>query len=249
MAFEEDAMKTDAEVLLMQRERAKGRTQEQAAARAGMSVRTARQYERRGRLPSQLKQPRTYQTRPNPFAADWPWIQAQLEGDAALQATTLFALLCDQYPGRYQAIQLRTLQRHIAAWRLAHGPAKEVIFPQVHRPGERAQSDFTHLTDLGITLGGVLFPHLVFHLVLTYSNMEAVHVCLSERFESLAEGIEAALWQLGGVPAQHRTDHLSAAIRPLDAAGRTQATDRSAALLAHYGMVATTNNAGEVLST
>ena len=50
-------MKTDAEVLLMKRERAKGKTQEQAAARAGMSVRTARQYERRGRLPSQLKQP------------------------------------------------------------------------------------------------------------------------------------------------------------------------------------------------
>lgn len=238
-------MKTDAEVLLMKRERTKGRTQEQAAARAGMSVRTARAYERRGRLPSQLKQPRTYQTRPNPFAADWPWIQAQLEGDAALQATTLFALLCDQYPGRYQAIQLRTLQRHIAAWRLAHGPAKEVIFPQVHRPGERAQSDFTHMTDLGVTIDGVLFPHLVFHLVLTYSNMEAVHVCLSESFESLAEGMEAALWQLGGVPMQHRTDHLSAAIRPLDAEGRTQATDRYAALLAHYGMVATTNNAGE----
>ena len=238
-------MKTDAEVLLMKRERAKGRTQEQAAARAGMSVRTARQYERRGKLPSQLKQPRTYQTRPNPFAADWPWIQAQLAGDAALQATTLFALLCHQYPGRYQAIQLRTLQRHIAAWRLAHGPAKEVIFPQVHRPGERAQSDFTHMTDLGITLGGVLFPHLLFHLVLTYSNMEAIHVCLSESFEALAEGLEAGLWQLGGVPTQHRTDHLSAAIRPLDADGRAQATDRYAALMAHYGMVPTTNTAGE----
>ena len=238
-------MKTDAEVLLMKRERTKGRTQEQAAARAGMSVRTAREYERRGQLPSQLKQPRTYQTRPNPFAADWPWIQAQLAGDAALQATTLFALLCDQYPGRYQAIQLRTLQRHIAAWRLAHGPAKEVIFPQVHRPGERAQSDFTHMTDLGITLGGVLFPHLLFRLVLTYSNMEAIHVCLSESFESLAEGIEASLWQLGGVPTQHRTDHLSAAIRPLDADGRAQATDRYAALMAHYGMTPTTNTAGE----
>ena len=238
-------MKTAAEVLLMKRERAKGRTQEQAAARAGMSVRTARQYEQRGQLPSQLKQPRTYQTRPNPFAADWPWIQGQLEGDAALQATTLFALLCDQSPGRYQAIQLRTLRRHIAAWRLAHGPAKAVIFPQVHRPGERAQSDFTHMTDLGVTLGGVLFPHLLFHLVLTYSNMEAIHVCLSESFEALAEGIEAALWQLGGVPAQHRTDHLSAAIRPLDADGRAQATDRYAALMAHYGMVPTTNTAGE----
>ena len=238
-------MKTDAEVVLMKRERAKGRTQEQAAARAGMSVRTARQYERRGRLPSQLKQPRTYQTRPNPFAADWPWVQAQLERDAALQATTLFALLCEQHPGRYQAIQLRALQRHIAAWRAQNGPEREVIFPQGHRPGRMAQSDFTHMTDLGVTLGGVLFPHLLFHLVLTYSNMEAVHICLSESFESLAEGLEACLWQLGGVPEQHRTDHLSAAIRPLDTAGRAQATDRYAALMAHYGMTPTTNTAGE----
>ena len=140
-------MKTDAEVQLMMRERAKGKTQEQAAARAGMSVRTARAYERQGQLPSQLKQPRAYQTRRNPFADDWPWIQAQLERDAALQATTLFTLLCEQYPGRYQAVQLRALQRHIAAWRAQHGPAREVIFPQVHRPGERAQSDFTHMTD------------------------------------------------------------------------------------------------------
>ena len=44
-------MKTDAEVLLMKRERAKGRTQEQAAARAGMGVRTVRRYERAGKLP------------------------------------------------------------------------------------------------------------------------------------------------------------------------------------------------------
>ena len=78
------AMKQDAEVRLMLRERAKGRTQEQAAARAGMSVRTARMYERRARLPSQLKQPRTYRSRPNPFADDWPWIAKLLEDDPAL---------------------------------------------------------------------------------------------------------------------------------------------------------------------
>src|SRR6185437_3642793 len=120
----EGAMKTDAEVLLMKRERAKGKTQEQAAARAGMSVRTVRKYERQGQLPSQLRPPRTYPTRRNPFADDWPWIQAQLERDAAVQATILFTLLCEQHPGRYQASQVRTLQRHIAAWRAQHGPAR-----------------------------------------------------------------------------------------------------------------------------
>lgn len=238
-------MKTDAEVRRMVKERATGKTQEQVAARTGMSVRTLRTYERAGKLPSQLRQPRTYQTRPNPFADAWPWITGQLSRDPALQATTLFALLCERHPGRYPAIQLRTLQRHVAAWRAQHGPEQEVFFPQVHQPGVAAQSDFTHMTDLGITLAGLPFPHLLFHLVLTYSNVEAVHICPSETFEALAEGIEVCLWQIGGVPQQHRTDHLSAAIRPLDADGRAQATARYQALMAHYGLAPTTNTAGE----
>jgi Mu transposase, C-terminal domain len=193
-------MKQDAEVLLMLRERAKGRTQELAAARAGMSVRTARAYERRAKLPSQLKQPRAYRSRPNPFADDWPWVTAQLGHDPALQGQTLFGLLCERHPGRYQDGQLRTLQRHIAAWRAQYGPEREVFFPQVHEPGEAAQSDFTHMTSLGVTLGGV--------------------------------------------PRQHRTDHLSAAIYPLDADGRAQAKERYRLLMLHYGLEATTNNLG-----
>lgn len=237
-------MKRDQEVLRMRTERAKGRTQAQAAARAGMSERTARKYERLARLPSELKQPRPYRTRPNPFAEVWPWVVGQLERDPALQATTLFQLLTQLHPGRFQAGQLRTLQTHISQWRAEHGPHREVIFPQVHQPGITAQSDFTHLTDLGITLGGVPFPHLVYHLVFVYSNVEAVRICFSETFEALAEGLERCLWQLGGVPRQHRTDHLSAAIRPLDSPGRAEATDRYAALLRHYGLEPTTNNAG-----
>jgi transposase len=238
-------MKKDAEVRLLKRERRKGASQEVAAARTGMSVRTARKYERLGQLPSQLTRPRTHRTRPDPFAEDWPWIQAQLEQDAALQATTLFALLLERRPGHYQDGQLRTLQRKITTWRTCAGPPQEVFFPQVHIPGQVAQSDFTAMTDLGITLGGVPFPHLLFHLVLAYSNAEAVRVCFSESFEALAEGIEQCLWQLGGVPQQHRTDHLSAAIRPLDAAAQAAATQRYTALLAHYGMQPTTNNLGE----
>lgn len=87
-------MKKDAEVRLMMQERSKGRSQAVAAARAGMSERTARTYERRGVLPSQQRRPRTHRTRVNPFAEDWEWVVSQLERDPALQATTLFALLC-----------------------------------------------------------------------------------------------------------------------------------------------------------
>ena len=237
-------MKTDSEVHRMIRERNKGKTLEQTAARANMSVPTARKYLRSGKLPSQLKQPRAYRTRPDPFANDWPWIQAHLERDNALQAQTLFALLCEQHPDRYQPGQLRTLQRRIAAWRALHGPEQEVIFEQVHQPGRMAQSDFTHMADLGVTLGGVPFPHLIYHLVLTYSNVEAVQICFSESFEALAEGVEACLWQLGGVPQLHRTDNLSAAVHVLEAAGRKQFTARYLALLAHYGLQPSTNNAG-----
>lgn len=238
-------MKKDAEVLLMIKERRKGATQQVAAARSGMSERTLRKYEQLGHLPSQARQPRTYRTRANPFAEVWDWVVRELERDPALQANTLFALLQDQDPGRYPAGQLRTLQRHIAAWRAVHGPAQAVIFAQVPQPGVLAQSDFTHRTRLGITLAGMPFAHLLFPLVLPYSTVEAVQVCFSESFESLAEGLEHSLWQIGGVPLQHRTDHMSAAVRPLDRAGRQDFTDRYRALMAHYGMEPTANNAGE----
>src|SRR5947208_12863559 len=241
---EGSGMKRDSEVLLMRRERAKGRTQEQAAARAGMSLRTLRRYERRGKLPSQFQEPRTYRTRPSPFAEDWPWIASQLKRDPALQGTTLFGLLKELRPGHYQASQLRTLHRQIAAWRAQYGPGREVIFPQIHEPGEAAQSDFTYMNSLGVTLGGVPFPHLVFHLMLVYSNVEAIQICFSESYESLVEGFETCLWQIGGVPRQHRTDHLSAAIHPLDADGRAQAKERYRLLMAHYGLEPTTNNLG-----
>jgi hypothetical protein len=228
----------------MLRERRKGKTQEQAAARAGMHPNTARKYIRAGTLPSHLKQPRTYRTRTDPFADDWPWVQAHLERDSAVQAQTLFALLCDQHPGRYQSGQLRTLQRRIALWRAQHGPDREVMFAQIHHPGQRAQSDFTHMTDLTITLAGQPFPHLLYHLVLTYSNVEAVQICFSESFEALADGIESCLWQLGGVPEQHRTDNLSAAVHQLDADGRKDFTARYTALMGHYSMQPSTNTPG-----
>src|SRR5438128_365542 len=237
-------VKKDTEVKRFMQARHKGATQQVAAARAGMSERTARTYERARKLPSQLKRPHTWRTRPNPFEEDWPWVVEQLERDEALQATTLFALLCERHPGRYQLVQVRTLQRHIAQWKALHGKAHEVIFEQQHRPGERGQSDFTHMADLGITLGGVPFAHLLFHFVLTYSNAEAVTICFSESFEALAEGLERCLWQVGGVPEQHRTDHLSAAVRQLKKGEQEDWTERYQALMTHYGMQPTWNNTG-----
>ncbi len=125
-----------------------------------------------------------------------------------------------------------------------HGPEQEVIFPQQHKPAERAQSDFTHMEDLEVSIAGEPFPHMVFHLVFTYSNVEAVRICFSESFEALAEGIEHALWQIGGVPEQHRTDHLTAAVKQEHKSGAEDWTQRYQALMAHYGMQPTWNNTG-----
>lgn len=237
-------MKQDGEIKLLLEERRKGASQKLAAARTGMSERTARKYEQAGKLPSQLKQPRQHRTRENPFAGDWSWVECQLQDDPALQTKTLFALLCQAFPGRYQEGQLRTLQRHVQAWRVQKGPDQEVMFPQEHVPGRMAQSDFTSMNALQITLAGTPFPHLLFHLVLTYSNVEAVRVCFSESFEALAEGLEAALWQLGGAPAWHRTDNLSAAVRDLDRDGLHEFTKNYRGLLSHYGMQPSANTAG-----
>ncbi|MGZ3609977.1 MAG: hypothetical protein ACXVBU_07925, partial [Ktedonobacteraceae bacterium] len=104
-----------------------------------MSERTARKYEQTGALPSALKGPHDWQTRSNPFEEDWPWVVEQLERDPALQSTTLFALLCERHPDRYRPTQDRTLRRHIARWRVLHGPEKDIIFEQVHTPGERVR--------------------------------------------------------------------------------------------------------------
>ena len=237
-------MKNDHEVLRMRRERSNGKTQEQAAARAAMSVRTARHYERLGQLPSQTKQLRTHRTRPNPFAGDWAWVVAQLERDAALQAKTRFAELVQRYPGRYQPNQLRTPQRHVASWRAQFGPAREVMFAQVHHPGARGQSDFTHMEDLQVTLAGLPFAHLVYHFILTYSHVEAIQLCFSGSFEALAEGIESCLWQVGSMPQLHRTDNLSAAVVKIAAAGERVYTDRYLGLRAHDHMQPSTNQPG-----
>jgi len=238
-------MKKDGEIKLLLDERGKGVSQKLAAARAGVSERTARKYEQAGKLPSQMKRPRTHRTRDDPFADDWPWVEAQIREDPALQTKTLFALLCAAFPGRYQEGQLRTLQRHVQAWRVRHGPGQEIMFAQQHLPGRMAQSDFTSMNALGVSVAGTPFPHLAYHLVLTYSNVEAVRVCFSESFEALSEGLEHCLWQIGGVPEWHRTDNLTAAVRDLDREGRHEFTQNYRALLAHYGMQPSANTAGQ----
>ena len=210
------------------------RTQEMAAAKAGVSPKTARKYLRAQKLPSEVSKAHTWRTRPDPFDDLWDWCRQQLEVNPRLQSKTLFEALQRSHPGRLQDGQLRTLQRRVKRWRATEGPGKEVFFDQVHRPGELCQSDFTHMTSLGVRINGQIFEHLAYHFVLTYSNWEWAMVCSSESFESLSEGLQGALWRLGGVPKAHRTDRMSAAVCRLpDAEAFTR---RYQGLLDHHGL-------------
>ena len=205
-----------------------------AAAKAGMDEKTARKYRRLGKLPSEVKVEHSWRTREDPFSEVWEEVREKLELNAGLEAKTLFEDLQRRYPGRYADGQLRTLQRRVKAWRALEGPAKEVFFPQVHKPGELCQSDFTYMKSVGVTIQGQPFEHLIYHFVLTYSNWETGTICFSESFESLSEGLQNALWQLGGVPRAHRTDRLTTAVHK--PAHPEEFSRRYTALLRHYGL-------------
>ena len=209
-------------------------TQEIAAAKAGMDVKTARKYLRARRLPSEMKAERHWRTRQDGFSAVWPEIQEQLRTNPGLEAKTVLAALQRQSPDRFADGQLRTLQRRIKQWRATEGPAQEVYFVQEHRAGELCESDFTHLTDFEITIGGEPFAHMLYHFVLTYSNWETGTICPSESFASLSEGLQNALWELGGVPLLHRTDRMTAAVNNLTDQAEFQRSYQ--ALLRHYGI-------------
>ena len=221
----------------------KSKSQELAAAKAGISERSARRIEGAATLPSQS--PRRYwRSRIDPFAAVWDAeVVPLLRAAPKLMGITLLRKLQDDHPEEFPDGMLRTLQRHIRQWRALEGPPKEVFFPQDHVPGHRGLSDFTRAEELRITVAGEPFAHNVHHFVLAFSRWEHVEVVEGgESFAALALGLQNALWQAGGAPAEHRTDSLSAAFKNLTE--EADFTVRYTALIDHYGMAATRNNRG-----
>jgi len=213
-----------------------------ASMKAGMDEKTARKYRRSGKLPSEIKQEHTWRTRKDPFEDVWDNIKSMLKINPGLEAKTLFEDLQRKSPGEFADGQLRTLQRRIKHWRAVAGPFKEVFFGQIHKPGELGQSDFTRMDKLGVTIGGIPFNHMIYHFVLTYSNWESGTICFSESFESLSQGLQNALWELGGVPQNHRTDCLTTAVNK---AGNPEIfTKRYQDLVDHYGITACKTNPG-----
>ena len=212
----------------------KGKNLCASAAKADMDEKTARKYRGLNKLPSEIKIDHAWRTREDPFDEVWEDVKGKLKINPGLEAKTLFEDLQRRHQGDFADGQLRTLQRRVKTWRALEGSPKEVFFPQVHKPGELCQSDFTDMKALGVTILGKPFEHLVYHFVLTYSNWETGTICFSESFESLSEGLQNAVWELGGVPERHRTDRLTAAVQKPD--NPEEFTQRYRALLNHHGL-------------
>ena len=177
-----------------------------AAAKAGFSTATAYRIEADPRLPSQKKKSRG-RRRPDPLAGVWDSeIVPMLEAAPDMRAVAIFEEICRRHPELAPGVR-RTLERRVAWWGALNGGNRDVIFRQEHPPGRMGLSDFTAMGELSITIAGEPFAHRLYHFRLAFSGFEHAHVVLGgESFVALAEGLQNALWALGGVPEQHRSD-------------------------------------------
>ena len=215
-----------------------------AAVRAAISLASAYRIESDPRLPSQKKAPRG-RRRPDPLAhifdAD---VVPMLMAAPTVRPIAIFEELQRRYPDLHPNVR-RTLERRIRTWRALHGVERELIFRQVHEPGRMGLSDFTEMDELGVGIAGERLDHRLYHFRLACSGFEHAHVILGgESYVALAEGLQNALWALGGAPREHRSDSLSAAFRNLNRTAREDLTARYDALCLHYGMEPSRNNRG-----
>jgi len=217
---------------------------EAAAAKVGFSTATAYRIEGDPRLPSQKKEPRG-RRRPDPLAPYWDAeIVPILKAASGIRVIGVLDELRRRHPDLNMSIR-RTLERRINAWRALNGPEKDVIFRQEHEPGRLGLSDFTDAGALEITIAGQPLDHRLYHFRLAFSGFEHASVVLGgESYVALAEGLQNALWALGGVPKEHRSDSLSAAFRNLTADAQEDLTQRYQSLMRHYEMEPSRNNAG-----
>ena len=235
-------MLSDRQVRKLRNQLSQGSSVVDAADAAHMSEKSAHKW-KQGPLPSQVRdtRQRDWRTRPDPFAEVWeselvPLLRADERSE--LDGPALLRVLEEKYPGKYPNSKLRTLQRRVTDWRALHGPQKEVFFPQEHLPGREGAFDFTVCDELGVTIRGVFFAHLLFQFVLSYSKWRAVSLAFSETFEALVHGLQSALWTLGASPLVWRSDNLSAATHQLSGGGR-ELNRRFRAVIEHYAVEST----------
>lgn len=243
---------TQSEVELYMKYRNKGLTQEVAAKKLAISVRSGRTIETGQHHTSRSLKKRAYKTRTSPIDEVWDNVlEPMLNKKPNLQPKTLFLYLHRTYrddAGKplYDLSIERTLQRRVANWKALHGPDKDVTFSQVHYPAAQGLSDFTTLTSVTITIRGVLFKHIFYHFRLVYSKWSYLKVIQGgESLQALSEGLQEALFKLEGAPFSHRTDSLSAAFKNKSKGAMDDLTIKYNALCQHYNMIPTRNNRGK----
>jgi hypothetical protein len=227
-------------------------SQAAAAAKTGISERSGRKIEKEQHHTNKPKAPRAYKTRSSPLDKVWAnELEPMLQQSPELQAKTLFihlqrTHLDDKNLPVYTHSVLRTLQRYVSKWKALNGKAKAIMFPQNHIPGEQGLSDFTELNDSVVTINGKPFKHKLYHFRLVYSKWSYLKVIQSgESIQALSEGLQEALYALGGAPREHRTDSLSAAFKNLSKEALDDLTEQYKDLCAHYNMMPSRNNKGE----
>lgn len=225
-----------------------GTTQKVSAVRSGISERSGREIEK-GRRKDPRSMLKSIRTRNDPLAEVWgKELVPMLEQMPMLQPITLLEHMQERYLDEignpiYSDKILRTLQRRVKEWKAVHGPKREVMFRQIHYPGQMGLSDFTKLKRVTITIQGKPLSHLLYHFRLIFSHWSHLKVVLGgESYTALTEGLQEALWRLGGSPKEHRTDSLSAAFKNLSRDEKKDVTERYDQFCQHYQMKATRNN-------
>jgi hypothetical protein len=207
-----------------------------SALKSGMDCKTARKYLDNPERLSHPRPARAWRTRVDPLAEIWPEAEARLRAAPELEARALFEHLLMLRSEQVQETQLRTFQRRVRQWRLEHGPAPEVIFPQTHSAGEALQLDWTHAKELEISIAGHPLDHLLCQVVLPYSNWQWATRCQSESLLSLRAGLQAALFRLGKVTKILQIDNGSAATHQISGEGKRGFNPEFLSLVEHYGL-------------
>ncbi|MCW8961740.1 MAG: IS21 family transposase [Ignavibacteriaceae bacterium] len=235
------------QVNVYKQSRKKGLTQMTSATKAGISIKSGRSIEK-GIWTDPRKKERHWKTRKDPLEKVWDnELVKMLENNPTLTPKTLFECLQGKYGDLYGDSISRTLQRRVKEWKACYGPEKEVMFRQTHEPGQQGQSDFTVLKKtIVITINGKVFKHILYHFKLVFSRWSYIMVVLGgESHSALLEGLQKALWKLGGAPKEHRTDSLSAAYKNKSKKESQDLTDCYKAFCDTYGMKPTRNNLGK----
>ena len=148
----------------------------------------------------------------DPLAGIWEQDAVPLlQSCPTLSAVTVYEELLRLHPLLDPKVK-RTVQRRVRLFKMEYGVERDVIFAQTKVPGRLGISDFTDMENVGVTVNGVAFPHLLYHFRLAWSGFTHAHVIIGgESFIGLSEGLQDGLKILDGIPEEHRTDSLSAA--------------------------------------